>query len=321
MSRPWRIKYEGAFYHILSRGNNQQDIFFVDADRRSFLKCLGQMSQRFDVDIFAYVLMDNHYHLLLRTNRANLSKCMQWLGTTYTTRFNLRHARNGHLFQGRYKSIIVENDSYLKQLSYYIHRNPLRAGIVKRLIDYHWSSYAAYAYSRSYPDWLDTDLILSQINAADKHRCYKEKVQQYSDEQKSIWEDIRHGLFYGSNTFIDRIKETYLNKEPIPDIPAQTQLKNDGDPDEIIKCAMRAIKCDAKKFTKAGRISAVEKINRDLVIYLLWQTGRFTNTEIGKKFDLTYSSISRRVKIFKNGMDQDAELEKKFKQIKSQIKV
>lgn len=279
------------------------------------------MSQRFDVDIFAYVLMDNHYHLLLRTNRSNLSKCMQWLGTTYTTRFNLRHSRSGHLFRGRYKSIIVENDSYLKQLSYYIHRNPLRAGIVSRLIDYDWSSYAAYAYNSSCPNWLDINLILSQINVTDKHLYYREKIQQYSDESKCIWEDIRHGLFFGSELFIAQIKRTYLKKEPNPDIPAQVQLKNEGDPDEIIKCAIQAMKCDRKTLTKALRISAAEKTNRDLLIYLLWQTGRFTNAQIGEKFDLSYSSISRRVNIFRNCMDQDPELKKRCEKIKSQIKV
>ena len=138
MSRPWRIEYEGALYHLLSRGNERSDIFMSDKDRSSFLDAVGEMSERFAIDVFAYVLMDNHYHLLVRTRRANLKKAMQWFGTTYTQRFNRRHFRSGHLFQGRYKSIIIQNDSYLLQLSYYIHRNPLRAGIVKRLAGYRW---------------------------------------------------------------------------------------------------------------------------------------------------------------------------------------
>ena len=140
MARPWRIQYEGALYHVFSRGNNQQDIFVTDDDRYLFLDTLGQMSERYDIDIFVYVLMDNHYHLLLRTPNANLSRSMQWLGTTYTRRYNLEHFQSGHLFQGRYKSILVENDAYLMQLSYYIHHNPLRSGIIKRLINYRWSS-------------------------------------------------------------------------------------------------------------------------------------------------------------------------------------
>lgn len=119
------------------------------------------MSVRFEISIFAYVLMGNHYHLLLRTNKANLSKSMQWLRTTYSRRFNLRHFRSGHLSQGRFKNILVQNDAYFTQLSCYIHRNPLRDGLVDRLADYHWSSYRAYAYSRKPPSWLDTQFILS----------------------------------------------------------------------------------------------------------------------------------------------------------------
>ena len=108
------------------------------------MKTLGQMAERFDIELFAYVLMSNHYHLLLRTHHANLSKGMHWLGTTYTRRFNLRHRRVGHLFQARYKSILVEDDAYLMQLSCYIHRNPIRAGLVKRLIDYRWRPLGPY---------------------------------------------------------------------------------------------------------------------------------------------------------------------------------
>ena len=114
MARAWRIEYEGALYHVLSRGNERCHIVVDDKDRNLFLDTVGEMSQRFEVDICAYVLMDNHYHLLIRTKRANLSKSMQWLGATYTRRFNLRYFRSGHLFQGRFKYMLVQNDAYLK---------------------------------------------------------------------------------------------------------------------------------------------------------------------------------------------------------------
>jgi len=100
MARAWRIEYEGALYHVLSRGNERQDIVITDDDRRLFLDTAGEMGERFEIDFFAYILMDNHYHLLFRTHRANLCKSMQWFGATYTKRFNLRHNRSGHLFQG-----------------------------------------------------------------------------------------------------------------------------------------------------------------------------------------------------------------------------
>ena len=107
MSRAWRIEYEGALYHLLSRGNQRSDIFMDEYDRHRFLNTIEEMSSRFEIDVFAYVLMSNHYHLLIRTRRANLKRAMHWLGTTYTQRFNKRHGKSGHVFQGRYKSIIV----------------------------------------------------------------------------------------------------------------------------------------------------------------------------------------------------------------------
>ena len=145
MGRPWRIEYEGALYHLMSRGNNGQAIYLNDDDRILFLETISEMAERYDFEIYAYVLMSNHYHLLVKTLRPNLTKAMQWFGTTYTRRFNNRNFKSGHLFQGRYQSIIVQNDGYLMRLSCYIHRNPVRAGIVERLIDYPWSSYPVYA--------------------------------------------------------------------------------------------------------------------------------------------------------------------------------
>jgi REP element-mobilizing transposase RayT len=136
MARPWRIQYEDAYYHVLSRGNEGRDIFYDEQDRKIFLETLGEAGDRFGAAIYAFVLMTNHYHLLLQTGGANPSRAMQWFGVTDTRRFNNRHSRTGHLFQGRFKSMVVENDAYVVELSCYIHRNPLRAGMVERLIDY-----------------------------------------------------------------------------------------------------------------------------------------------------------------------------------------
>ena len=118
----------------------------------------------------------------MKTNRANLSMAMQWLGVTYTRRFSNRHSRSGHLFQGRFKSFIVENGAYVVELSCYIHRNPLRAGMVKRLMDYKWSSYPSYAYGRKGPPFLNTDLVLSFFRGGDSRKAYRSKVQRYAKE-------------------------------------------------------------------------------------------------------------------------------------------
>jgi REP element-mobilizing transposase RayT len=322
MTRAWRIEYEGALYHILSRGNERGPIVFDDQDRKMFVKSLEQMSERFEIDVFAYVLMDNHYHLLFRTRRANLSKSMQWFGVTYTNRFNIRHGRSGHLFQGRFKNMLVENDAYLLQLSYYIHRNPLRASMVNRLASYKWSSYRAYAYGKSIPPWLNTDMILSQfMNAQDKHVAYRQNAQSYSKEEQRLWEDLRHGIFLGTKTFTEKIKKRYLRDAPHAEIPAQKHLMKNIDPDAVINKAGKILNCDPQLYRKAGRISAAEKLNRDLLIYLLWLMGHQTNQQIGKKFGLTYSAVSSRVRIFKDLLKNNKALQAKFNQIKSLIKI
>ena len=165
MARPLRIDQEDTFYHVLNRGNERRAVFRDVQDCEGFLSRLGRCSQRFSLAVYAYVLMGNHYHLLVRTREANLSAAIQWLGVSYSTWHNARHDRSGHLFQGRFKSFLITEDSYLHRLLLYIHRNPLRAGLVERLADYPWSSYRALAYSRGGPAWFDRRLVYEQVFA------------------------------------------------------------------------------------------------------------------------------------------------------------
>jgi putative transposase len=321
MGRAWRIEYEGALYHILSRGNEQKDIFYDDQDRLLFLKTIGEMSDRFEIDVFAYVLMGNHYHLLLKTNRANLSKSMQWLGLTYTRRFNLRHFRSGHLFQGRFKSIIVQNDAYLMRLSYYIHRNPLRAGIVERLADYDWSSYKAYAYGGKAPEWLITKPIFSQFKGKDKHKAYREKVQRYAKEEKKLWEDLRHGMIIGSKKFVGKIRSAYLPEKLHKEIPQQRDLAKGIDLVAKLKEAARMLDCDLDQFRRAPRITKADRDDRDLLVLSVWKTGVLTNEKIGRLFGMTYSSVSHIVRSIKLRMEQDHSLRERSDHIYSLFKI
>jgi REP element-mobilizing transposase RayT len=279
------------------------------------------MSERFEISVYAYVLMSNHYHLMVKTERANLKKAMHWFGTTYTQRFNIRHSRKGHLFQGRYKSILVQNDDYLLQLSCYIHRNPLRAGIVKRLADYRWSSYLVYAYGLKAPEWLQTDLVLSQFESEDPYKSYREKVQRYAGEEERIWEELRHGLFLGSRGFVETIRNEFLPPEPQPAITQQVQLAKQYDPIRILQEAERILKCDLKRFVKARRVSGAEKEARDLMIYLIWKAGVLTNDQIGQLFGLSHSAVSHAVKSFKARLSKDERLATKFDELYSQFKL
>ena len=280
------------------------------------------MIERFEIDLFAYVLMDNHYHLLFRTNRKNLCRSMQWFGATYTKRFNLRNHRVGHLFQGRYKNMIVQNDAYILQLSYYIHRNPLRAAMVRRLASYKWSSYKAYAYGRSKPKWLNTDVILSQFtNVKDPHQAYRENMQKYSKEEERAWEDLRHGVFVGSEKFVKKIKKRYLSDKPHAELPHQKSLIRDANIEVVLSKAAGIIKCDLDLFRESSRISKSNVTDRDLLIYIAWQLGVATNQEIGQIFGLTYSSVSRRVSVIKAKLNKDRDLKRKYRHIKSLIKI
>ncbi len=299
MTRQWRIEFEGAYYHILSRGNEDKNIFRDDKDRALFIEILGEMSEKFKIEVYAYVLMGNHYHLLLKTNRANISVSMQWFGVTYTRRYNIRHRRRGHLFQGRFKAFLIENDEYLLTLSCYIHRNPLRAGIAKRLINYHWSSYPPYAYGKKAPKWLKTNVILSQLNVKDKHKKYREMVQDYSREEKRIWENFRHGIILGSQEFIDRIKSKYLSEKPDIEVPQKRQVLRENTAEAILSKGASKLKCDMNDIISSRRVCGLNKDKRDVLIYLLWSVGLYNNLEIGKLFGLGYSSVSRQVSIMK----------------------
>jgi putative transposase len=168
MARPLRIEYPGAFYHITSRGNERKSVFRSDLDREQFLSYLQSAQERYGAVIHAYCLLNNHYHLLLETPRSNLSQILHHINGAYTTYFNVKRSRAGHLFQGRYRAILVEKEEYAHELSRYIHLNPYRAGLVKNINRYRWSSYPYYLGLKEKPSWLETELILGYFGSQDK---------------------------------------------------------------------------------------------------------------------------------------------------------
>ena len=178
-----------------------------------------------------------------------------------------------------------------------------------------------YAYGKKSPEWLRTAPILSHFDTKDKNTAYREMVQRYSMEEKRIWEDFRHGLFLGSQKFIDCIKSKYLSEKPDVEIPQKRHVLRDTNPETILKKAAKVLKCDTNDFLQSSRISDSNKLNRDLLIYLLWSTGWYYNQEIGSLFGLGYSSISRRVTIMKSKMSGENEINKRLEEIKSLIKV
>ena len=163
MSRPLRIQYPDAWYHVMNRGRRAEAVFSDKQDYQGFVDLLQETCEMWDVRIAAYCLMPNHYHLLMQTPQANLSRSMRHINGIYTQRYNRRHSCDGQLFRGRYKSILVEQDSYLLQLMRYIHKNPVKAGLAENPGGYAWSSHRAYLSNAKKWDWVSTDFILSML--------------------------------------------------------------------------------------------------------------------------------------------------------------
>ena len=192
----------------------------------------------------------------------------------------------------------------------------------KRLADYKWSSYKGYAYGKNDQNWLNTKVIFSQfINVKDQHQAYRENIQKYSKEEQRVWEDLRHGIFIGTEKFVGKMKKRYLPDIAHAELPSQKQVIKDVDIEKVIFKAVGLLKCDMNLFRESRRISKSAKADRDLLIYIAYQLGVTTNKEIGEIFGLSYSAVSRRVRIVKELLNKDQELERKYRQIKSLIKI
>lgn len=211
MARPLRIEYEGALYHITSRGNARADIFLDDLDRKGFLATFGETVSRYSWICHAYCQMSNHYHLLVETPEPNLSRGMQLLNGVYTQRFNHRHKRVGHVLQGRYRAILVERESHLLELARYVVLNPVRAKMVLSARDWPWSSYRATAGQADVPGFLQVDWILAQFDTRRDRAfgAYKQFVGR--GRSVDIWEDLRAGSLLGSKAFVERIRPRLLD--------------------------------------------------------------------------------------------------------------
>ena len=212
MARPLRIEFEGAFYHVMARGNARQDIFLNDGDRQAFLENLGRVSQRFDWSIWAWCLMDNHYHLLIETRQPTLSKGMREVNGVYTQGFNRRYRRVGHVLQGRYKAILVDQDTYLLELARYIVLNPVRAGLVQNSGESAWSSYRAVMGKVPAPDWLPVDDILAMFHSqrGPARRAYARFITDGINADDPHDEMQRAGILGG-----ERFMERVLDRPPV----------------------------------------------------------------------------------------------------------
>jgi REP element-mobilizing transposase RayT len=299
------MDYADSFYHVLSRGNDRKEIFRDEKDHLRFLDILDKMAERFQLEVHAYVLMKNHFHLLLHTKESNLSRAIQWLGVSYSVWFNRRHQRSGHLFQGRFKSFLIEDDRYFTAMCLYIHGNPLRAGIVKRLSEYRWSSYWAYADKKRGVSWLTTELVLGMYGGSRKR--FVRDQQMFFKERASLLEDLMHGLYLGSEAFSEECIERLKGKGH-PEKPQARSLLRSRDIRVLVtKILKRLGEKDPELVMKVRKYRCQ---NRDVAIYVLYQIGVYMNREIGEVFGVGYTAVPGAVKRGQQYLRSNGQLEK-----------
>lgn len=221
MTRPLRLEYPFAVYHITSRGNARQDIFLDNTDRLSLLGVIASVVLRYNWLCHAYCLMGNHYHLVIETPDANLSLGMRQLNGTYTQSFNKRHGRVGHIFQGRFKAVVVQKDSHLLELSRYVVLNPIRAGIVTAPEHWRWSSYRGTQGLSAADSFLTCSWILSQFGGTtgDARKRYRSFVIEGMAKPDPPWGKLKGELIFGDNEFTANMQELIGGKESISEIP------------------------------------------------------------------------------------------------------
>lgn len=274
MTRPIRLEFSGALYHVTSRGDGREAIYLSDDDRLDWLAVLEQVCTRFNWVVHAWSQMSNHYHLLLETPEGNLSAGMRQLNGVYTQNFNRRHARVGHVFQGRYKAILVERDAYLLELARYIVLNPVRAGMVARAQDWPWSSCRAMLGEASVPSWLNVANILMAF--AEQPELAVARYLAFVEDgvgQASVWNDLKAQMYLGGEAFLKSL-QARMEKTPAMENP---------------RAQRRAMGLPLEEYVARAR----DRYSRNAAIYFAYASGDYTQQELAEAFGLHYASISR----------------------------
>jgi len=298
MARPLRIEYPGALYHVISRGNEQRAIVTDDADREKRLEWLKRTVRTYGWHLHAFVLMTNHEHLFVETPDANLSAGMQYLNGSYTSYFNRRRRRSGHLFQGRFKAHLIDEQGYFQVVSRYIHLNPVRAKVVARPQDYPWSSYAGYVRAGRALDWVTYERILMDFrpgNDSVRRRRYRQYVEAGLDEAASSpFADAVEGLILGSEAFVDRIKGLLADRGEDRAIPVLERLRTRPSLESIVEVALAQLGTKSEQWVSGHRSDSGQ---RAMAAYMCRSRYGYGCTEIAKALRFRHvSSVSRSVR-------------------------
>jgi len=330
MSRPLRIQYPDAYYHVTCRGNEQRKIFRDAQDREEFIRLLARSVDIFAVNVLAYALMPNHFHLLICTPQGNLSEFMRHFNISYTGAFNRRYRRSGHLYQGRYKAFLIDKDNYLLEVSRYIHLNPLRMRS-KKSLEERWqdllisdsTSLPGYLNRKKRKDFVHYATILDYFGT--------EGVKASRDYKKFVAEGMKKDLpsplekgkgtgIIGEKNFVEDVRQL-LGKDRKGnknhrEQPALRKLDKIMAPEELINCYLKLVKTNREELTSKGKQSP----DRAILMELLYRFCKITQPEIGKLLGgIDYSAVSQARKRLRTKIENEPEWGKKFNKIKSKL--
>lgn len=329
MARQLRIQYPGAYYHVTSRGNERQKIFRDDSDYQTFLEKLAASLDVHNVSLLAYVCMTNHFHLFLTTPDGNLSEFMRHFNITYTSAFNRRHKRSGHLYQGRYKAFLVDVDAYLKEVSRYIHLNPVRikkyaslpaAEAIKILSGYKYSSFNGYINLKARDGFINYQKVLGCFNGDTiegrkqyrqfVHNGLKEKIANPFDGKK------QKGMI-GSTEFMEYVRKRYIDKDMSGEereLPELKAVRKFWEPSELIRKYCRMSNVEESEICRKGKNS----VDRAILMELLYRCCNMKQPEIGRMVGgMDYSSVSIARKQLRIQMAQDESLKQRVENLLS----
>lgn len=322
MARPLRIQYPGAVYHVTCRGNERKNIFKGDYDRKMFLYFLERSLITYTVKLYSYVLMNNHFHLLVETPLSNLAEFMRQFNIRYTGYYNRRNERTGHLYQGRYKSILVEKDAYLTVLSLYIHLNPARVkAMVKASIEekgriveqYPWSSLLGYLPQGRRESFIDYGMVLGEYGGdTDKARkSYRSTLHAELANGMEIKDKILGRSIIGRDDFIEEIRVKFIGKEKSREVSAVKQLLKYCSEEDI----MRAIKEETGK--GLDELKLERGVLRQITMEMLYRFGGLKGEAVGRLFGVGYTAVSQERKRLHQRMQKDVELKVLYSKIEA----
>ena len=315
MTRQLRIEYEGALYHVTSRGNQRGKIFWDDKDRQRLKTILERTKERYGYLLHGYVFMSNHYHFLIETPRANIKRVMQNINTSYTVFVNRKYHRAGHLFQGRYKAFIVDKETYLLELGRYIHLNPVRARVVRRPEDFRWSSYRDYIGGRD-DGLVDTDETLGLFSKRRgvAIRRYREFVNEGVDGRSPL--ENATGSILGDERFWERVVK-YLRV--LPDkgaIPEIRRIRKEQGTDEVVRGVAKYYGLSEVDLLRRKRRTEGQ---RKIAVYLSKVLSGEKNAEVGAVFGVTIQAVSNAVRGVERRMEEDIKFSSEVMKVKGLI--